>query len=173
MAIKSRMTGKRDELDRIIAALNALRIPQAVTAAGIEDGTTDGKLKTTGCSYRTAQGALEALASTDDLWDLSGETDTGEDEYRAYWLYEDGSVEAGADVEAATFDDGSSGAAAALPAPDPDRVVIGVYVAGPETDFDDAAGLQAQGFAMTGIPSFWIDANAGAIPKTLIQPVLK
>ncbi len=143
----------RAELDlahRLLVSLALLLNYSTLDDAGIGDGTTDGKLKTTATAgYRIGTGVYSKSA-TDDLWDLTGETDTEAGEYRAYWLLLDssGTASLSASGEYATEAD----ALASLPDLDGTKAVIGVYVADPECDFDGAAGLAAQGTIYDGIP---------------------
>ncbi len=86
--------------------------------------------------------------ATDDLWNLSGETDTTGVQYRAYWLYlnSSGTASFAASTNAASL----AAALAALPTIDPTKAVIGIYVASPSCDFNGAAGLAAQGTIYNG-----------------------
>lgn len=119
--------------------------------AGLDDGTTDGKLKTAEDIGYTIDGTVYAKAATDDLWDLSAATDTIAAQYRAYWLYLDD--EGVATVAAGSNAASEAAAIAALPAPTATKCVIGVYVAGPETDFNGVAGLATQGTLIEGWPA--------------------
>jgi len=149
-----RKTGKRSELDELWARQNSLTMLAAFSTyddPGIGNGTTAGNLRTTASVDFRVAGASATKASTDDLWNLSGETDTDASSYRAYWLYLDSagaaSVAAGADVGSATA------ALAALPDLTETKAVIGVFVADPSCDFDAAGGLAAQGTIYDGIPA--------------------
>ena len=119
--------------------------------AGIADGLTDGKLKTVAAVDFTVAGFRYNKAATDDLWDLSAETDTIAAQYRAYWLYLDAagvaSIAAGANAAS------EAAALLALPNITETKSVIGTYVAGPSTDFNGAAHLTAQGTITDGIPA--------------------
>jgi len=126
------------------AALNT-----ATTNAGLVDGSTAGNVQTgNACDYRIG-GELFTKAATDDLWDLSGETDTDGASYRAYSLELDDSGVASfqAGPNAATEDD-----ALGTLNPWPSEGRIGVFVAAPNCDFDDAGGLAAQGAYFNGNP---------------------
>lgn len=153
MTTKRRKTGSREELDLLWARLNAVVMLAAFSTfddPAIANGTTAGQLKTTAdADYRIA-GVAYSKAATDDLWDLSGETDTDASSYRAYWLYLDSSGTA----SVAAGEDATSEANALRDLPDLDeaKAIIGVYVAGTSTDFDDAGGLAAQGTIHDGIP---------------------
>lgn len=148
-----RKTGGREELDALWARVNSLVLLftlSTLDAAGIADGTTAGKLKTANAVNYTIGNLSYSKAAADDLWDLTAEADTGEDEYRAYWLLLD---DAGAaSIEAGKGAGSESAALRALPDLAGDAAVIGVFVAGPECDFDDAGGLEAQGKVYDGIP---------------------
>lgn len=117
----------------------------------IGNGTTAGTLRTNASVVGHVAGVDFTKASTDDLWDLSSETDTAAATFRAYWLYVNAagtaSFAAGSDVASA------AAALASLPAPDAAKCVFGVYVAGAATDFDDAGGLAAQGTVYNGVPA--------------------
>lgn len=118
---------------------------------GIGDGTTAGTLRTTATAgFRVGQFEF-SKASTDDLWDLSAETDTTAAQHRAYWLLLDSSgaasIASGANATSAEL------ALQALPDLDGTKAVIGVFVAAPSCDFNDAGGLAAQGTVYDGIPS--------------------
>jgi hypothetical protein len=131
------------------------------TAAGIVDGGTDGALATSELNEYRIGGKVFQKAATDDLFDLSGETDTAADKYRAYRLCLD--VSGTATIVAQTGDDSDSAAdaLAALPAEDAAKCTIGVYVAGLSCDFDGVAGLAAQGDIHNG------EASAVADPAAL------
>lgn len=154
MSENLRRTGGRNELNHNMAKLNSLVMLlcfAASTDPGIDDGTTAGTLKTTATSDHKIAGIDHTKAATDDFWDLSGETDNAAATYRAYWLYID---DAGAASFVASSSDQTSEALALadLPALDESKSVLGVFVAGPATDFDDAGGLAAQGTIYDGIP---------------------
>lgn len=134
----------------------------------IGNGTTAGNLRTTASmDYRVA-GVQKTKASTDDLWDLSGETDTAAGEYKAYWLLLDGS--GAASFAAGTVATSAALALAALPAhSDVTKAIAGVFVADPSCDFDDAGGLAAQGTVHDAIPA---GANIGVPGETYKAPYL-
>lgn len=116
----------------------------------VGNGSTAGTLRTNAtASYRIGQFEYDK-ASTDDLWDLSSETDTAAGVYTAYWLLLNSSGTAS--FAAGTAKSSAALALAALPALDGTKSVIGVFVADPETDWDDAGGLAAQGTIYDGIP---------------------
>ena len=153
MSENLRRTGGRAELNHAMAKLNSLVMLTCFSTNGspaIANGTTAGKLKTTNAVDFTIAGTQYIKAGTDDLWDLSAETDNAADTYRACWLYLDSTGAASVDTsgdlttEAAALKD--------LPAFDETKSIIGVFVAGPETDFDAAGGLAAQGTLYDGIP---------------------
>lgn len=134
-----------------LAADFDLVVANSATAVYIVDGTTDGKLATDGPSWFRINGQLYLKLATDDLWDLSGQTDTTGAQYRAYWLYLNSSGVAS--IAAGTNAASSAAAIAALPAVAADKAVMGVYVAGLSTDFNGAAGLAAQGTIHLGVPT--------------------
>lgn len=143
----------RAELDlvhQLTVSLALLLNYSTLDDPGIGDGTTAGNLKTTATAgFRIGTGAY-SKAATDDLWDLSGETDTTAAQYRAYWLLLDSSG-------TATFAASGNQTTAALalqdlPALDGTKAVIGVFVAGPSCNFVAAGGLAAQGTIYDGIP---------------------
>lgn len=153
MTTKRRKTGGREELDELWARLNSLAMLLAFSSfddAGIADGTTAGTLKTTASVSHRIEGVAYTKAATDNLWDLSAETDTGAAAYRAYWLYLDsaGAASIGAGDDAAS----AAAALAALPARSETKSVVGVFVADPSCDFDNAGGLAAQGTIYDGLP---------------------
>lgn len=120
--------------------------------ATIANGTTAGKLKTTSTVSHKVDGRAYTKAATDDLWDLSAETDTTGVQYRAYWLYVNASgtasIEAGSNATTGAL------ALAALPVPSTSKSVFGVFLAGPSTDFNAGGGLTGQAGAIVyhGIP---------------------
>lgn len=143
----------RPELDFMHRAIQSLKHAlfngTQITGA-IGNGTTAGKLRTT-ASVNFKIGQFQyTKASTDDLWDLSALTDTTASQYRAYWLYLDasGTATLGAGANAST----AALALAALPVVTATKSVIGVFVAGPSTDFNNAGGLAAQGTIYNGYP---------------------
>lgn len=165
-----RRTSTRAEFDavgRLIASLVLAQRYGPVQDPALADGTTDGKIKSTAdVDYHIGTGAY-AKSATDELWDLSAETDTAADEYRAYWLLLDSS---GTASIAASGEQASAAAALEdLPALDGTKAVIGVYVAGLSCDFNGAAGLEAQGTLYDGIPEG--AALGGNIPGTYTAAV--
>lgn len=122
----------------------------AKNSGAIANGGTAGRLRTTATVAFTVAGSLYSKASTDDLWNLSAETNTTSGQYRAYYLYLDasGTATIGAGSNAAS----AAAAIAALPDVAATKSVIGTYVAGPSTDFDAAGGLAAQGTIYNGYP---------------------
>ena len=122
-----------------------------VANALVANGGTAGNLKTTNAADFRINGAIFTKAATDDLWDLSAETDTAADKFRAYWLYLDSSGVA--TFAASTDEDTEAAAIAALPSITDTKSVIGVYAAGLATDFDAGGGLAAQGTIFDGWPS--------------------
>lgn len=149
-----RKTGGRNELDALWAQLTILTyfaLFGTQDDAGIGNGTTAGNLRTTASADYKINGITYTKASTDDLWDLSAETDTAAATFRAYWLYLDSS---GTASFAAGADKASEADAKLnLPALDTSKSVIGVFIAGAATDFDAVGGLAAQGTIVDGIPA--------------------
>ena len=167
-----RRTGGRNEMNAQWGALNSLVLLLAfstLSAPGIGNGTTAGTLRTTASADYRIVNRQYTKGSTDDLWDLSGETDTAAGEYRAYYLCVDSSGTAS--VVAGTADASSEAAALAqLPTHDETKSILGVFVAGPATDFDDAGGLAAQGTIHDGIPDgvpVGVPGEKYAAPQTI------
>lgn len=136
---------------RELAGLN-LRINfshDGVPAIG--NGGTAGRLRTNAAVVGKVAGVAFEKASTDDLWNLSAETDTPASTFRAYWLYVNAAGTAS--FAAGTNASSAANALAALPAPDEAKCIFGVYVAGAATDFDAAGGLAAQGTIYNTIPA--------------------
>lgn len=163
-----RRTGQRSELDALWTSLiQAFKAQFAgnrvMSYPEIADGTTAGTFQLTSQLTFMSSGVPAQKAATDDLWDLSGETDTDGSTYRAYALALDSegtaSIVAGEDAaseEAAplTFgDDIFNGTA-----------IVAVFIAGPSTDFDDAGGLSAQGTLKLGFHDSYVPAIAQTIP---------
>lgn len=153
MTTPIKRSGSRAELDNIHCWLATLQVQEqysAKTDPGLGDATTAGNLRNTATTEFTIGQFYYSKASTDDLWDLSGETDTTAAQYRAYWLLLDASgvasIDAGANATSAAE------ALRALPDLDGTKSAIGVFVADPACDFDDAGGLAAQGTIYDGIP---------------------
>lgn len=120
----------------------------AVTNPALANGATAGKLKTANdADYRIA-GALYTKAATEDLFDLTGQTNTGVGEYLAVGLDLNAAGTASLAVGAVSAD--ADEALDTLPAVDPAKARIGVYIAGPSTNF--AAALAAQGTIINGSP---------------------
>lgn len=164
-----RKTGRRSELDAAWKLINRLLYGMyaAVSSGAIGNGTTAGRLRTTASADFAVAGLRYTKASTDDLWNLEGETATGAAEHRAYWLYLNAagaaSVAAGAGAASA------ADAVAVLPALDTTKSVLGVYVAGPSTNFANA--LAAQGTIYNGVPAGVPGVSDAAIePATLVNP---
>lgn len=160
-----RKTGRQDQQTQTLRVVASLMlfvgfVPTATATIG--DGTTAGNLRTNAAVTPKIGGVDQAsLISTDDLWDLSAEVDTIAATRRAYFLYSDGTFDAGVDTIGTDVE-----ALQQLPAFDEAKSIVGVYVAGPATDFDDAGGLAAQGTISNQVP-------AGAfigIPNTTSDP---
>jgi len=142
-----------NQLDGVALATEIKRSDDRVLSyANIADGTSAGNLKTSATADYSIDGAVYQKAATDDLWDLSGETDTTGAQWRAYWLYLDSSgtatFAAGSNSEVSAAD-----AIANLPARAASKCPIGVFVAGNSCDFDHAGGLDAQGDIYNGVPT--------------------
>lgn len=143
--------------------------PAALTASttmGISNGTTAGYLKLTGDVDYSIGGTVYRKNAADDVWNLSAQTNTTSGQYRAFWLYLDssGTASIGAGSNAASAD----AAVAALPAITSSKAVIGVYVAGASTDFDNASGLTGQGTVYVGWPGEAAVDALDAVSVTLI-----
>ena len=149
-----RKTGGRSELDTYADILRGVmyRTQSSCAASpGIGNGTTAGNLRTTAAVVPKVNGVPNAtLASTDDLWDLSAEVDTGAAEFRAYWLYVN-AANAGSFV-AGTAGTTEAEALQALPALDASKSIVGAFVAGVGTDFNLPLGLAGQGTIFDRVP---------------------
>lgn len=127
----------------VIKVLNSLQ--NCLVAKGeavFEDGAAAGKIKiTTNAEALPLQfkvnGENYEKAAADPVWDLSGQTDTPALQYAAFWLYLNASG-------TGSFERASANAASAAAAkavlladgePEADKAVVGVFVAGPSTDF--------------------------------------
>jgi hypothetical protein len=143
--------------------------PAAVSTSatlGIANGTTPGCLKTQADSVYAIAGTWYRKASTDDLWDLSAQTDTIAAQYKAFWLY----VDAGgtATIAAGTVAASEAAAIAALPAEVSTKCPLGVFVAGPSCDFNGAGGLAAQGTIINGRAAAMADPSAQSSTATTL-----
>lgn len=166
-----RKTGGRDELDAIWTMINALVYRQfaAQDSPALANGATAGKIKTvTSSTTFRIDGVPYAKAATDDLWDLSAETDTDASSYRAYWLY----IDASGVASIAAGDDRPRDdlALKALPNLDPTLSVFGVFVAGPSCNFNGAGGLSAQGDLYNRVPAGVPDASETPEITHLVAP---
>ncbi len=168
--INIRKTGNRAELDYVWQMLSSLaqgmyERAQVLSFANLGDGTTDGKIQNQAAVAYGIGGAVFSKAATDDLWDLTGLTDTEAGEYLAVALCLD---DAGtASIVEGTVADSAEDAIDSISGDDVDGVcVVGVYVADPETDWNGAAGLAAQGTFRHGFPS----RNAVPISIQLVAP---
>lgn len=152
----------------VIVAINPAALTTSTTL-GIGNGTTAGRLRTNADIEYAIGGTIYRKAATDNLWNLSAETDTTGAQYRAYRLYLDS---AGGATAAPSANAASAAAAlAALPANVATKVTVGIFVAGPSTDFDNAGGLAAQGTIYEGQTSTVTDlAAATAEAITLAGP---
>lgn len=169
----TRKTGGRTEFNAIWTQVEALIVDlqaaltrydnSARDHANIGNGTTTGRLRTNSPVSFAIAGALYNKASTDDLWNLSAETSLSTGQYKAYWLYLDSSGVA--TIAAGTVAASAAAAIAALPAVTSTKSVVGVYVAGPSTNFANA--LAAQGTIYNGHPAVY---TMTATTTTLISP---
>lgn len=146
-------------------------IMAAVTAEAeslVGDGGTNGKFKLKERIAYLNDGAIYWKAATDDLWDLSAETDTLAGKYRAYALTLDGGTAA---FTKHTTDAASAAAALtalyATPLP-AGKCPVAVYVAGPSTDFNGVAGLEAQGTLYDWAPEGLSVSEATVESSTLL-----
>lgn len=154
-----RKNGGRTELNELWARIAHLQ-SSAYTYPNIGDGGTNGRLRTNATITYAIGGRLYTKASTDDLWNLSGQTTLTGSQYQAFWLYLDssGTASIGAGSTAAT----AAAALLALPTRSTTKSVIGVFVAGTSTNFANA--LAAQGTIYNGVPD--------ATPVDVSLPVL-
>ena len=163
-----RKTGGRSEFDGFAAAIKALwwTNHNAARASGaIANGTTAGKLKTTKDITFALGGSLYFKATTDDLWTLSGLATLSTGQYRATALLLDssGTASIASGAVAAT----AAAALAGLSASgvlDGTKAVIGVFVAGPSTNYANA--LSGQGTIYNGLP----DGVFSGVPITMVAP---
>lgn len=109
---------------------------------------------------------------TSASWDLSEEVDLAAGQYRAYWLYSTAlsvaSIAAGAVATTPEL------AVAALPNPVDDKAILGVYVAGDDTnaiDFStDTLGATGYGTVYNGLLDCPAGTNIGVESGGLIPP---
>ena len=134
-------------------------LTSAATLTGIGDGSTAGFLRTNELQEFALAGRLYQKAATDDLWNLSAEVDTTAAQWVAFWLYLDSAGTASI-VRGTESEDSEAAAIGLLPAEDPTKTPIGVYVAGNSCDFDGVAGLAAQGTIIQGRPAALADPAA-------------
>lgn len=119
------------------------------TSAGIGDGSA-GFISTTIAADFRVDGALFTLGASADHWDLSAETDTIAAQYRAYALLVDASGVAS--FESGDNSTSENAAIDSLAVTVSTKSRIGVYVAGPSTDFNAGGGLAGQGSYFDGWP---------------------
>lgn len=127
--------------------------PMDVTT--LANGSTPGFIATTvtTLTYRV-DGRVLTKAATDDVWDLSGvNPDNGAGEFRAIGLDLDAAGVGHIDDSAPSADSENSALGNMNQPGQPDRARVGVYVGGPNCDWDDAGGLAAQGNFFLGWPS--------------------
>lgn len=136
------------DLTAQVGYLSKLLANGVVGYANIANGTTAGKLKSQNTTGFRVDGVVYTKNATDDLWDLTGIATMSTGQYRAVTLYLDASG-------TATIDTGTVAASAALalaacPAIPATKSIIGVFVAGPSTNFGSA--LTSQGTLYHGVP---------------------
>jgi hypothetical protein len=171
--MKVRESQDKDEFRALTAAINALHARSsfsARTSGVLANATTAGKIKTTVACVFALAGALYSKAITDNLWDLTGQTATASGKYRAYHLYLDAS--GAASISAAPTADASTaaGALALLPAIPDTKSVVGVFVAGPSTDF--TAAPSSQGTLYNGLPDAAYYATVNGVAQVALPVVL-
>lgn len=159
MAKSIRRTGGLDMIEDLVLSLQAL-LNVSRTYADIANGTTNGKLKTLADVSFGIGSAVYKKAATDDLWTLSGIATMSTGQYRAVTLYLDS-------AGTATIDSGTIAASAALalaaaPVIPATKSIIGVFVAGPSTNFGNA--LTSQGTLYHGIPAGYGTRNVPLSP---------
>ena len=157
MTVNIRRTGKRSELDALIAAIqaNTWVANSALNSGAIANGTTNGKLKTVAdVAYRIG-GVLYKKTATDDLWTLSGLATLSTGQYRATLLLlnTSGTASIASGSVKTTAADALADAASGL---DAAKAVIGVFVAGPSTNYANA--LSGQGTIYNGLPDGVLNA---------------
>lgn len=158
----------RLEMNALIARYNTLA-NSVLGNAAITDGTTAGKAKTVAAASFRIDGKVYSKAITDDLWDLSAQTDTIAAQYRAYALYLDSAGTA--TIGAGTNSTSAALALTVLPPFVTSKCIMGVYVAGPSTDFNGVAGLAAQGTFHNGVPTGSTDSAGNPLSCDLITSV--
>lgn len=158
------------ETNDIATAINALSASinyAARTYPQIGDGGTNGRLRTNAAASFAVAGALYTKASTDDLWNLSAQTSTTSGQYRAIVLYLDASGTA--TIGAGSNATSAAAALLAIPSTPTTKSVIGIYVAGPSTNFSNA--LAAQGTIYNGLPiaaQVAVNGSEAALPLTYV-----
>lgn len=154
-----------EKLVRIVKAMNAERWQsQLCSNPAIANGTTAGYLKTVNSITYKIAGRTYTKGATDDLWNLTAPTDTAAGEYQAVILFLDASGTAS--ITACTIKSTAALALAEVEANlDNAKAAIGVFVAGPSTDYD--AALSSQGTIYNGVPD---GAFAYTLPITLTAP---
>lgn len=154
MSLSIRRTGGVDQLDAIMGQLQAWA-NACLTYATVANGTTAGKLKTTSTISFKVDSQIYTKANTDDLWTLSAIATLGANQFRAVTLYMDAAgtatIDTGTIVTNTNATAGKLAALAACPVLPADKCIIGVFVAGPSTNFANA--LSSQGTIYHGIPT--------------------
>lgn len=158
-------------LANTLAILN--RIQNTIVArceAVFEDAAQAGKIKLSlnaealPLQFRV-NGAVLEKAATDNFWNLSAQTDTPALEYAAFYLLIDAS--GAASIQRASANAASAAAARAVlladGLPPADKAVVGVFVAGPETDFSMDAIVAVSGAEVSyGFPADMINVITAA-----------
>lgn len=147
MSKSLRRTGGPDEIEDVVYSLQAL-CNRALGFADIANGTTNGKFKTLADVSHSIGSAVYKKAATDDLWTLSAIATMSAGQYRAVTLYLDSAGTAS--IDSGTVATTAALALAACPVVPPTKSIVGVFVAGPSTNFGNA--LTSQGTLYHGIP---------------------
>lgn len=119
------------------------------TPPGVANGTTNGRFQITGDPAYEINGICYGKAATDNLWNLSGLTTLTGAQYQATALCLD-SAGTATIASGATAATAAAALALGLAAVGSDVAVIGVFVAGPSTNYGNA--LSAQGTLYQGRP---------------------
>lgn len=154
MALSVRRTGSIDQIEAAFYLLQSWA-NACLTYATVANGTTAGKLKTTSTISFKVDSQIYTKANTDDLWTLSAIATLGANQFRAVTLYLDAAgtatIDTGTIVTNTNATAGKLAALAACPVLPADKCIIGVFVAGPLTNFSNA--LSSQGTIYHGIPT--------------------
>jgi len=128
---------------------NRLARNKTNTPPGVANGTTNGRFQITGDPAYEINGICYGKAATDNLWNLSGLTTLTGAQYQATALCLD-SAGTATIVSGATAASAAAALALGLAAVGSTVSVIGVFVAGPSTNYGNA--LSAQGTLYQGRP---------------------